>query len=447
MKKIICLILSVALLLCICGCGGNNNNTSSESMIVEYQEIIVDEGENTITSSYSPTVSTDTVVENPSSDNQTIASQNDSSDTVSNEIIIDYDTVVEVDICDDVIRAYLDATDPKQQFTFLSEYSESILDYQNLQLRWKPDGSMVYKLYISENADFSAAHVTQVSGAYDNGYYVSEKTEAICVPGKTYYWKILGQYNDTARGGGKIYIKDTPVRWVKIDGVINVRDMGGWKTESGKTVNYEKIYRGGSLSEITESGIATLKALGLKTDIDVRSTASWDTHGAVEKTGLNYHFINTNYKYEEILSKNADTVKEVSRNYPAMFALLADESNYPIYLHCGAGTDRTGTTAFILNGLLGVSYEDLTRDYEITSFVTDDRWRGNGTGGTFMPDDLIHENVSNSEIDAKWGLMNKRFMESEYCTDGKLSTAIENYLLACGVKQEHIDAYKNIMLK
>jgi hypothetical protein len=43
-------------------------------------------------------------------------------------------------------------------------------------------------------------------------------------------------------------------------------------------------------------------------------------------------------------------------------------------------------------------------------------------------------------------MMNKAFMESKHCTDGKLSTAIEKFLLEAGVKQEQIDSYKKIML-
>ena len=76
----------------------------------------------------------------------------------------------------------------------------------------------------------------------------------------------------------------------------------------------------------------------------------------------------------------------------------------------------------------------------------DRRWRGEGKGGTFGPDDLIQPNISNSNVDGRWGMMNKAFMESRYCTDGTLATAIEKFLLDAGVKQEHIDAYKRIML-
>ena len=46
---------------------------------------------------------------------------------------------------------------------------------------------------------------------------------------------------------------------------------------------------------------------------------------------------------------------------------MADASSYPVLFHCWAGADRAGTLAFLLNALLGVSLEDLIRDYELSS--------------------------------------------------------------------------------
>ena len=39
-----------------------------------------------------------------------------------------------------------------------------------------------------------------------------------------------------------------------------------------------------------------------------------------------------------------------------------------IYFHCRIGTDRTGTLAYILEGLLGVSDEEKLQDYELSFF-------------------------------------------------------------------------------
>lgn len=436
------------ILLTACNNKGGNESANYE---VEYEEIVVDETGNSLSK---PSTTTDDEVSQTTSDTSSTSSQtsSDVSDTTSQvvdqETLVDFNNLVEIDICDDIIRGYLDAKDPTRQYMYLSQYDEMKLDHQRIPLKWKSDGSSTYKLYMSENADFSNAHVSKISGTYEGWNVVSNKTATICVPGKVYYWKVLGEQNDTILGGGKISIKNEPVRWIDVDGLDNVRDMGGWKTESGKVIKYGLLYRGGRLDQITDTGVDTLKQLGIKTDIDIRSTADWDSHGEVAKAGLKYYFIDTSAHYDHIFTNGGLPVAEVKENYPKIFELLADQSNYPIYLHCNFGNDRTGSMAFILNGLLGVNYEDLTRDYELTSyaFTHDRRWRGDGIGGTFGPNDLIQHNISNSNVDGRWGMMNKAFMESKYCTDGKLSTAIEKFLLDAGVKQEHIDAYKKIML-
>ncbi len=448
MKKITISLLILSIVVSLFGC--SSSDTVSDNQEVVYEQIIIDDN----SSESSDIEKEDTTSSNESSttDETTSDTSDVSSETSSvitqEKIEIDYDTVVEIDICDDIIRGYLDATNPRQQYSFLSQYDTMKLDHQVLPVKWKPDGSVTYKLYISENKDFSNAEIFTISGTFDDDDLIGGRVNTTCIPGKTYYWKVLGASPDTPRGGGKIRIADQPVRWIKIDGADNVRDMGGWKTEDGKTIIYGKIYRGSRLENIKDDGIKTLKKLGIKTDIDIRSTASWDSYGAVPSTGLKYHFIDTGLSYDHIFAGDGKPAEEVRKNYPQIFELLADESNYPIYLHCNYGNDRTGTIAFILNGLLGVNYEDLTRDYELTSyaFTHDRRWRGNGDGGTFGPNDLIQNNISNSEVDGRWGMLNKAFMESKYCTDGKLSTAIENFLLEAGVKQKHIDSYKKIML-
>jgi protein-tyrosine phosphatase len=50
------------------------------------------------------------------------------------------------------------------------------------------------------------------------------------------------------------------------------------------------------------------------------------------------------------------------------FKVFLDEANYPIDFHCIAGADRTGSLAYILNALLGVSDAELLLDWEITAF-------------------------------------------------------------------------------
>lgn len=42
----------------------------------------------------------------------------------------------------------------------------------------------------------------------------------------------------------------------------------------------------------------------------------------------------------------------------------------PVYFHCTAGADRTGTLACVLEGILGMNQSDIDKDYELTCFYS-----------------------------------------------------------------------------
>ena len=56
------------------------------------------------------------------------------------------------------------------------------------------------------------------------------------------------------------------------------------------------------------------------------------------------------------------------KSITSVFETLGDSNKYPAVFHCTRGRDRTGAVAFLLEGYLGVSQEDLTRDYLFTNF-------------------------------------------------------------------------------
>ena len=436
MKKAISFSLALLLTVSLCGCNSDKGTASSDTVETVYEEIVIDDTGSTVTSS------TDTITSNTDSaisvdNNSSNSSSAQSSNTSSSQTVIDYDTTVEIDICDDIVRGYLNSSTAENQFFWLNEYQSSKLNYQSVSLDWRIDGSSVYTITVSENADFSNAYTLQTK--------LTTVKNAIFVPGKTYYWKVTGNITSEVLGGGKIHIKDAPVRWLYVAGVNNVRDMGGWKTENGKTVKYEMLYRGAQLNDITTSGMQTLSLLNIKTEFDIRSKENSPTPSATEGTGFNYVFMLTNAGYDKIFQSYAK--EQVTSNYKKMFEYLSDSSNYPIYTHCQGGADRTGTYAFILNGLLGVSYEDLTRDFELTSFSGVKRWRGTGAAGTFSADDTIMQDDGGNYI--AWGELYKKMMEygsNNGCTT--LQQSIEHWLLNyVGVPQAQIDSFKNIMLE
>ena len=441
--RLFSLLLSLFCVIGICGCA-SQDEISNESEIVETETIVVDQTSSETTTSKEENISskndTSSTVSTPS-ESQSNVSSNTSSQT---EIKIDYSKIVEIDICDDVVRGYLDATTVNNQYFWLSTYQSTKSDFQSVKLDWEM-GRAPYTIYMSENADFSNAIVT-VTNSF-------EIKNTICVPGKTYYWKVVGSNSDKILGGGKIKIKDAPVRWIYIEGISNVRDMGGWTTTSGKKVKYEMLYRGAQLNakkddgtivqNLKSAGLETFNSLGIKTEFDLRTSS--DAGVAAEGVNLNYVAVADHTAYHNIFSKS--TKNTVVSNYKTMFNYLSDASNYPIYTHCQGGADRTGTYVFLLNGLLGVSYEDLTRDFELTSFGGNKRWRGEGKGGTFGPNDTSYKTETGQTI--AWGDLYNGMMEygkENGCTT--LQQSIEHWFINyVGIPQSQIDIFKSIMLE
>ena len=199
--------------------------------------------------------------------------------------------------------------------------------------------------------------------------------------GTTYKWTVtlLDDEGDSVTSSVATFRTDSQApRNLCVDGVTNVRDLGGWMTLDGGRVRQGLLYRGARLNEnfttdeilVTEEGAKTLRdELGIKTEIDLRQTKAVNNRNesggiTASPLGSSVTYLARPMDYGEVLiteQKNIQRVREV-------FALLADESNYPIYFHCSIGTDRTGLIAWLVNGLCGVSEKNLWRDYLFSNF-------------------------------------------------------------------------------
>ena len=62
-----------------------------------------------------------------------------------------------------------------------------------------------------------------------------------------------------------------PPPWINIEGVINIRDLGGYKCSQSQIVKPLTIFRSGEPSRITERGRQQLRALGVTTFFDLRN--------------------------------------------------------------------------------------------------------------------------------------------------------------------------------
>ena len=62
-----------------------------------------------------------------------------------------------------------------------------------------------------------------------------------------------------------------PSRHVALDGAVNVRDIGGYRSVHGLEVVRGRLFRGDSLSQLTRADVERLDRLGLRTVIDFRT--------------------------------------------------------------------------------------------------------------------------------------------------------------------------------
>ncbi len=365
---------------------------------------------------------------------------------------------VEYDICSGILRTFLSGN-REESYQLLSNYCDTewkkniFYDHQYLNLAWIDDGSDVYTVQISESKDFET--YTQI---------ITDKNEmqkGTFIPGRTYYVKVTGGSGEIFNQ--KIKIKDEPVRIVDVDGVGNVRDLGGWTTASGKKVQYGKIYRGAELegtngSAATVKGQQTLKeVLGIKTEIDMRLNTEL-TGLTRNSLGFDNYLLKQIYPYSWIIPENAtdhlygDSYQASSATYiKDIFDCLADESNYPVYFHCVWGADRTGTLAFLINGLLGVEYDDLAKDFELTSFSHSGKRsaivdKNDLTKSRLYSDYTLQElkDLGSSNLfRLYWQIM------TYYNTPSNtLADAIENYLTTvCKVSTTTISKVKTFMLE
>ena len=151
----------------------------------------------------------------------------------------------------------------------------------------------------------------------------------------------------------------------------NVRDIGGWACDGG-TVKYGLLIRGGALR--ADDRNVLVGQLGIQHDLDLR--------GATEAPVLTesplgsdvYYTCAPQYAMYALTPVNAWKI-----NLRTIFDAVTH--NEPVYFHCSAGADRTGTLACVLEGVLGVSQSDIDKDYELTSFYTLRARNGSYQGG------------------------------------------------------------------
>lgn len=214
-------------------------------------------------------------------------------------------------------------------------------------------GATNYSVKIGQKANLSDGKT------YDAGTATSIEIEDLN-PGEDYYYQVTASRNSTSKKSEIIHFTTVNLpKTISIDGVGNTRDIGGCYNDGAYyRVKHGLIYRGANLDNITEEGKAKmLNDLGIKTELDLREYAVEPPLGPTS----NYIQI-SGVQYSEI--EDDENLARLKQE----LLVFTNPDNYPIYFHCNLGRDRTGTLAMLVEGILGMTEQDIRREFELTYF-------------------------------------------------------------------------------
>ncbi|MDD5190234.1 MAG: tyrosine-protein phosphatase [Dehalococcoidales bacterium] len=185
-------------------------------------------------------------------------------------------------------------------------------------------------------------------------------------------------------------------RQIDFEAILNFRDLGGYKTRSGKMVAWRRLFRSAEMYHMTIKDMKFLEEeIGIHSIIDLRNY-NLEFIGPINKIGVKYYsvplfifpvsqevrpikeidlyksFTNSGEIYLHRIRQ-----KEYIQKIIEALEIIAEPKNYPLVFHCNAGKDRSGIIAAIVLSILGVEDDDIIKDYAMTEPIMEEfinRW-------------------------------------------------------------------------
>ena len=282
--------------------------------------------------------------------------------TIENEGVWRF--IQQVDYSEDISYTYSDVDIFYRQF----HASDTPLP---VSFTWEGDASEVV---ISIDKDFEEVYLTlDVSRSSSSSVDVYN-----LIPGVSYYYKVMNDKGMAIKLA--CMTPEGPVRM--INGVTrNMRDLGGWDTgtiatENGPvstSIKYGKIYRGYNINDITEEGKRILlEDLGVTMEIDLRGYELQNNNRLDQpRDVLNGQAQYVNLSPVMFMFDQRTNQSGVTEGlYRQALHIIIEELSRGgvVFFHCIGGADRTGTLAFLIEALLGVSESNMSKEYEMTTF-------------------------------------------------------------------------------
>jgi protein tyrosine/serine phosphatase len=161
------------------------------------------------------------------------------------------------------------------------------------------------------------------------------------------------------------------------DACLNVRDLGGLTTASGRRVRRGALIRSDQLCRLSDRGRADFLAHGIRTVIDLRTPAEvekdpdplWHEHGVdyvlvPQQDGQLWQ--DPDWIARTRSERDAMAIDRRAEHIAEMARAVANALPGGVLIHCLAGKDRTGIAVALLLGLVGVDEAQIAADYALS---------------------------------------------------------------------------------
>lgn len=272
-------------------------------------------------------------------------------------------------------------------------------------------------------------------------------------PGTRFYFKLRLTGDD--RKDQELVVGE---RFLPLESVNNLRDIGGYRTADGQTIRWGMLYRTGNLARLNGVDMGYLQALGTKLVCDLRSTATIEKspdrlpagsgyfHTPIYEDEFNQELFPVMLFRRHLLGENlaagySNWPQSGALAFGKFFEKLTDPDNFPMLYHCTAGKDRAGIATAILLSLLGVPDETIIADYSLTNLMFDRLYQ------EFVEDNRVEKlGIPNSDIKIMLAANPEWIKDTLDLLNAKFGGAAGYLLAAADVSQDTIDSIRMNLL-
>lgn len=179
-------------------------------------------------------------------------------------------------------------------------------------------------------------------------------------------------------------------RVLPLQGGVNFRDLGGYRTDDGRSVRWGRLYRSGVMADLTDSDYAYLQRLGITAICDLRDSRershsptqagriarggryiAWDYQQDFDMKAFAGAFAMGGDPQETALRLMAAFYRQMPAAFAARYREAFDvlKQGDGLLFNCSAGKDRTGLLAALVLTALGVAPDVVVNDYAMSQRV------------------------------------------------------------------------------